>query len=107
MSLDSRAIVDEIGGHLRAYENTVVDIDGNTDSTGSRAYNIELSHARADEVKKYLIQKYGFPSARIRTAGNGPDRPIDNNYHAGRTGEKSAHRYQGVCQPCQLKLLLG
>ncbi len=36
MSLDSRAVVDEIGEFMRAYENTVVDIDGNTDSTGSR-----------------------------------------------------------------------
>ena len=43
MGLDSRAVVDEIGGTMRAYENTVVDIDGNTDSTGARAYNMELS----------------------------------------------------------------
>ena len=40
MSLDSRAVVDEIGGFMRAYENTVVDIDGNTDSTGSRELNM-------------------------------------------------------------------
>lgn len=79
MSLDSRAIVDELAATMRAYENTVVDIDGNTDSTGSRAYNITLSHARADEVKKYLMGKYGFPAARLRTAGNGPDKPIDSN----------------------------
>jgi len=79
MSMDSRAIVDELAGTMRAYENTVVDIDGNTDSTGSRGYNIQLSHARAEEVKNYLIQKYGFPPARLRTAGNGPDKPIDNN----------------------------
>ena len=79
MSMDSRAIVDELAGTMRAYENTVVDIDGNTDSTGSRPYNITLSHARADEVKNYLMQKYGFPAARLRTAGNGPDKPIDSN----------------------------
>jgi len=79
MSMDSRAIVDELAGTMRAYENTVVDIDGNTDSTGSRPYNITLSHARADEVKTYLMQKYGFPAARLRTAGNGPDKPIDSN----------------------------
>ena len=37
MGLDSRAVVDEIGNMMRAYENTVVDIEGNTDSTGSPA----------------------------------------------------------------------
>jgi len=79
MSLDSRAVVDELAATMRAYENTVVDIEGNTDSTGSRPYNIQLSHARADEVKNYLIEKYSFPAVRLHTAGNGPDRPIDSN----------------------------
>jgi outer membrane protein OmpA-like peptidoglycan-associated protein len=79
MSLDSRAVVDELATTMRAYENTVVDIEGNTDSTGTRQYNVQLSHARADEVKNYLMQKYGFPSVRLRTAGNGPDKPIDSN----------------------------
>jgi NitT/TauT family transport system substrate-binding protein len=79
MSLDSRAVVDELANTMRAYENTVVDIDGNTDSTGSRQYNIQLSHARADEVKNYLMQKYGFPASRLRTAGNGPDKPMETN----------------------------
>ena len=79
MSMDSRAIVDELAGTMRAYENTVVDIEGNTDSTGSRGYNVQLSHARADEVRQYLVGKYGFPPARLRTAGNGPDKPMETN----------------------------
>src|SRR5712692_9868620 len=79
MSLDSRAVVDELANSMRAYENTVVDIEGNTDSTGGRGYNVQLSHQRADAVKDYLIEKYGFPAARLRTAGNGPDKPIDSN----------------------------
>jgi len=79
MGLDSRAVVDEIGTFMRAYENTVVDIDGNTDSTGSRSHNVELSRARAETVKQYLIEKYGFPGSRMRTVGNGPDRPIADN----------------------------
>jgi NitT/TauT family transport system substrate-binding protein len=79
MSLDSRAIVDEIGRFMKAYENTVVDIDGNTDSTGSRAHNLVLSRERAETVKQYLIDRYGFPAERMRTVGNGPDRPIADN----------------------------
>lgn len=79
MGLDSRAVVDEIGTFMKAYENTVVDIDGNTDSTGNRGLNVDLSRERAETVKKYLIDKYGFPAARMRTVGNGPDRPISDN----------------------------
>ena len=79
MSVDSRAVVDEIAGFMRAYENTFVDIDGNTDSTGSRPLNMELSKQRADAVRDYLMKKHGFPAARMRTAGNGPDKPVDDN----------------------------
>jgi outer membrane protein OmpA-like peptidoglycan-associated protein/ABC-type taurine transport system substrate-binding protein len=79
MSLDSRAVVDEIAGFMRAYENTVVDIEGNTDSTGSREHNMELSRERADAVKRYLMEKHGYPASRMRTAGNGPDHPMDTN----------------------------
>ena len=79
MGLDSRAVVDEIGGFMKAYENTVVDIDGNTDATGSRPHNIELSRERAESVKQYLVDKYGFPANRMRTIGNGPDRPVADN----------------------------
>jgi outer membrane protein OmpA-like peptidoglycan-associated protein len=64
---------------MKAYENTVVDIDGNTDSTGSRTHNVQLSAERAEAVKRYLVQKYGFPAARIRAIGNGPDRPVADN----------------------------
>jgi NitT/TauT family transport system substrate-binding protein len=79
MGLDSRAVVDEIGDFMRAYENTVVDIDGNTDSTGSRELNMGLSKQRAETVKSYLVQKYHFPPERMRTVGNGPDKPLDTN----------------------------
>jgi outer membrane protein OmpA-like peptidoglycan-associated protein/ABC-type taurine transport system substrate-binding protein len=79
MSLDSRAVVDEIAEFMRAYENTVVDIEGNTDSTGSREHNMQLSRERAEAVKRYLTEKYGYPASRMRTAGNGPDKPMDTN----------------------------
>jgi outer membrane protein OmpA-like peptidoglycan-associated protein len=79
MSVDSRAVVDEIGGFMRSYENTVVDIEGNTDSTGTREINLELSRTRAEAVRSYLMKKFGFPSARLRALGNGPDKPIETN----------------------------
>jgi NitT/TauT family transport system substrate-binding protein len=79
MTPDSRVVVDEIGAFMRAYENTVVDIDGNTDATGAREINMSLSLQRANTVKDYLMTKFGFPASRMRTVGNGPDKPIDSN----------------------------
>jgi OOP family OmpA-OmpF porin len=79
MGLDSRAVVDEIGTFMKAYENTVVDIDGNTDTTGSRGHNVQLSRERAEAVRRYLIEKYGFPATRLRAVGNGPDRTVADN----------------------------
>jgi len=79
MGLDSRAVVDEIGDFMRAYENTVVDIEGNTDSTGTREINMPLSKERAETVKGYLVDKYRFPPQRMRTVGNGPDSPVETN----------------------------
>ena len=79
MGLDSRAVVDEIGDFMRAYENTAVDIEGNTDSSGARELNMSLSKDRAESVKGYLVQKYRFPPNRMRTVGNGPDRPLEDN----------------------------
>ena len=102
MSLDSRAIVDELAGTMRAYENTIVDIDGNTDSTGSRAYNIQLSHARADGVKELPDAKVRFsrcPAADRRQWSGQTDR---QQCDAGRTREESAHGHQGLCQPFEL-----
>jgi OOP family OmpA-OmpF porin len=40
---------------------------------------MQLSKDRAETVKRYLTDKYGFPASRMRTAGNGPDQPVDSN----------------------------
>ena len=30
-------------------------------------------------MKDYLVEKYGFPPERMRTLGNGPDKPVADN----------------------------
>ncbi len=96
MSLDSRAVVDEIGSFMRAYENTVVDIDGNTDSTGSRELNMTLSKERAETVKDYLMKKYGFPADAHAHGGQRAGQADRQQRHAGRPREEPAHRHQGL-----------
>lgn len=54
------------------------EISGNTDSTGARATNVQLSKARASAVEAYLVHEWEFPAARFVLVGNGPDKPLCN-----------------------------
>ena len=54
-------------------------IEGHTDSTGSDAYNQQLSQARAESVRSFLVVQ-GIPAERIpSTQGFGRTRPIAPN----------------------------
>ena len=56
----------------------LVEIQGHTDSTGSAAINRKLSAARAESVKRYLVDKK-IAKARLTTKGFGPDVPVADN----------------------------
>jgi outer membrane protein OmpA-like peptidoglycan-associated protein len=69
---------------LQEFNQTLVDIVGHTDSTGSRAYNMQLSQNRATAVSRALAQ-FGVDPRRFFVTGQGPDVPIaDNATEAGR-----------------------
>ncbi len=78
---DLRRDLGALAGNLMAYPNTVVDVVGHTDNTGSADYNLGLSQRRADAVGNILIDN-GVPSQRIRTIGRGENQPIANNLTA-------------------------
>lgn len=50
-------------------------IEGHTDSSGSRAMNLDLSKRRAQAVADYLAG-LGVSSDRLEVRGYGPDRPL-------------------------------
>ncbi len=76
--LNSVAIV------LRKYQQTLLDIDGHTDSTGDEGYNQRLSEQRAVSVGQYLNQS-GVDPRRLLIVGFGETRPIaDNGSETGR-----------------------
>jgi len=69
---------------LQEFNQTLVDIVGHTDSTGSRAYNMQLSQQRATSVSRALAQ-LGIDPRRFFVEGRGPDNPVaDNATEAGR-----------------------
>ncbi len=70
--LNSVAIV------LEEYNQTLIDVTGHTDSTGSDQYNLELSQKRAQSVSSYLIGQ-GLDSRRFYIVGAGESQPIATN----------------------------
>ena len=71
-------VLDKLANTLIEYNQTVIQIAGHTDSTGSHDYNMKLSLQRAESVKAYLVSR-GVPAARLVTVGAGPDYPIASN----------------------------
>jgi outer membrane protein OmpA-like peptidoglycan-associated protein len=76
--------IDRIANILIKYPNTVIQVEGHTDSTGTESYNMELSARRAEAVKNILVSK-GVEPSRILTLAFGESKPIaSNDYDYGR-----------------------
>ena len=73
---------------LKEYEQTVVEVAGHTDSTGTDEYNQGLSERRASSVAQFL-QTQGVISQRLITVGMGEARPVaDNSTAEGRQANR-------------------
>lgn len=70
--------LDQIAQSLKTYPDSLVDVYGHTDSTGSDAYNQTLSEKRARAVSDYLTMR-GVSSARLRWQGFGEQYPVASN----------------------------
>jgi outer membrane protein OmpA-like peptidoglycan-associated protein len=69
---------------LGEFDQTVVEVAGHTDSSGSEAHNQALSERRASSVAQYLDVR-GVNDQRIITVGMGEIRPVaDNETSSGR-----------------------
>jgi len=80
----SNTVLDEIVKVLKDYPDVKIEIQGHTDTNGDRNKNIDLSKARAESVRAYLLGK-GIAEDRITSIGFGPDKPVaDNKTSAGR-----------------------
>jgi outer membrane protein OmpA-like peptidoglycan-associated protein len=70
--------LDRVAQSMVQYPNSLIDVYGHTDSTGSEAYNMDLSKRRAESVGRYLSSR-GVSSARIQTQGMGENYPVADN----------------------------
>ncbi len=76
--------VNEIGLILKRFNQSLVDVLGHTDATGTAASNVALSQRRAQSVAAQLRTR-GVSPARVATRGYGATFPIaDNGTEIGR-----------------------
>lgn len=70
-----------VARNLQQYPNSTIRVVGHTDSTGSQAYNQDLSQRRARSVAGILTAA-GVSQGRITTEGRGATQPIASNDNA-------------------------
>ncbi|MCD8401574.1 phosphate ABC transporter substrate-binding/OmpA family protein [Tenacibaculum finnmarkense] len=77
LSDNSKQLIDvQFTPIAKAFANTRIRIEGNTDNVGKRSSNVLLSRRRAQSVANYLIDQHNMPKNRFIILGNGPDKPI-------------------------------
>ena len=81
-------VLNSVSTVLTEYDQTVVEVAGHTDSSGSESYNQGLSERRAGTVAQYLNTQ-GLVDQRLITVGMGELRPIaDNGSNAGKQANR-------------------
>ncbi|MFP5440005.1 MAG: OmpA family protein [Gammaproteobacteria bacterium] len=91
---EDEAEIKKLADFMTEYPQTTVEVGGHTDNVGAASTNRKLSQARADAVRKVLIDKFGIDGSRITAKGYGPDKPVaDNGTVEGRNANR---RVEGV-----------
>jgi outer membrane protein OmpA-like peptidoglycan-associated protein len=92
LTKDDKEQLDSFAAQLGSAKSYILEVTGGTDSTGSAAYNYDLSQRRADSVVQYLASKYGISAHRFYLIGIGKDKEVAPNTTA--DGRKQNRRVQ-------------
>ena len=87
------SVLNSVALVLAKYNDTTMRVTGHTDSTGSEAYNRELSQRRAQSVADYLASR-GVARERMYVEGMGESQAIaDNRTPEGRAANRRVELY--------------
>ncbi len=68
---ESETRLDEVGAALEKLSGVAYEIQGHSDSRGTAAYNLKLSQARAESVRKYLVDHFKVSPGDLTAKGYG------------------------------------
>ena len=85
LTSEEKQKLDDLAQSVASMKHYVLEVQGYTDKTGTKDYNLELSRRRADSVVRYLTEVHNIPLVKIHMLGYGPDKPAQpNNTREGR-----------------------
>jgi outer membrane protein OmpA-like peptidoglycan-associated protein len=76
---DNMTPLDEIAAAIMQNPDAILVLEGHTDSTGDKDYNIRLGERRVEAVKRYLAVDKGVPVYRIEEISFGSEKPLGPN----------------------------
>ncbi len=71
--------IKRVADYMNAYPWEKATLEGHTCSLGTDAYNQKLSQRRVDNIKAYLVDKFGISADRLTAVGYGESKPIATN----------------------------
>jgi len=77
---EAKAKIDEVVAQLKADpKGAYFEIEGHTDNTGDKAYNVKLGEQRAEAVKRYLYEQHQIPLHKMNVISYGSEKPLAPN----------------------------
>ena len=86
---------------MKANPEIYAEIIGHTDNIGKEGFNVLLSQSRANNVRKYIIDKFRIKASRINAIGYGSHQPIASNTTA--KGRQKNRRVEAVFEVVLMK----
>jgi OOP family OmpA-OmpF porin len=86
--------ISKVGNFMKQYPTTTAVIEGHTDNVGDPAYNLDLSHRRAESVVNHLVETYGIDRSRLTAVGYGSSKPVTDN--ATDAGKQANRRIEAI-----------
>ena len=76
---EGKAALDEIAGNVTTNPDAILVLEGHTDNTGDKIYNVQLGARRVEAVRRYLAVDKGVPVYKIEEISFGSEKPIAAN----------------------------
>ena len=92
LTKDEKAKLDEVATQIGSQPRYFITVEGYTDQTGDKAFNDQLSRARANQVISYLVGSHDVPVYRIHMVGLGDQKLIDEG--KGKDARKASRRVE-------------